>query len=29
MAPTLAKEMAEYLLGEGTISKEVGINRFY
>jgi hypothetical protein len=29
MAPTLAREMAEYLLGEGTISKEVGINRFY
>ena len=29
MAPTLAREMAEYLLGEGTISEEVGINRFY
>ena len=29
MAPTLAREMAEYLLGEGTISKEVAINRFY
>ncbi len=29
MAPTLAREMAEYILGEGTISKEVSINRFY
>ena len=29
MAPTLAREMAEYLLGEGTISEEVAINRFY
>jgi len=29
MAPTLAREMAEYILGEGTISKEVTINRFY
>ena len=29
MAPTLAREMAEFLLGEGTISKEVAINRFY
>ncbi len=29
MAPTLAREMAEFLLGEGTISKVVAINRFY
>ena len=29
MAPTLAREMAEYLLGEGIISKEVAINRFF
>ena len=29
MAPTLAREMAEFLLEEKVISKEVGINRFY
>lgn len=29
MAPTLAKEMTNFLIGKGFISKEISVNRFY